>query len=402
MRKDIYERTKVMKNTNEKVNYSQIARTYNADPRTVKKYYEGDEKCKERKKREIKKKLDEFEEIIEEKMRYGAPATGIYYCLVDKYGYDGSYSLIKKFVKDKKTELIQKATIRYETSPGLQCQIDWKENLKLISKNEEEFIIYIFLAILGYSRMKYIELTLDKTQETLFSCHINLFKYFGGVPREFLYDNMRTVVDISRTQFSEPVYNDTFAHFAKDAGFTPMSCVSYRPCTKGKVETLAKIMNRLKAYNHEFNDIEELKEIIKDLLNKLNNEEKSCTTGCIPVERFQKEKEHLNPEPNYDILYDYIKNKPIRRKVTKESLITYNGKRYSVPNKYIGKEVDLVVQDNTLRIYYSSNFVEMHPITEKKISYSVEDYTECLKSVFPNSTGIEGKCIENLSMLDKL
>jgi len=68
--------------------------------------------------------------------------------------------------------------MRFEANQGLQCQIDWKENLSLISKNGEVFVINIFLSILGYSRLKYIELTLDKQQPTLFKCLNNMFKYF--------------------------------------------------------------------------------------------------------------------------------------------------------------------------------------------------------------------------------
>ncbi|MDM5143914.1 hypothetical protein ICE98_00987 [Lactococcus lactis] len=63
-----------------------------------------------------------------------------------------------------------KATIRIETTPGLSAQVDWKENLKLISRNGEVFTINIFLYILGYSRMKYLQLTVDRLQPTLFEC----------------------------------------------------------------------------------------------------------------------------------------------------------------------------------------------------------------------------------------
>ena len=130
----------------------------------------------------------------------------------------------------------------------MQCQIDWKEELTLINRRGDPVTVNIFLAILGYSRLKYIELTTDKTQPTLFRCLTNAIKFFGGTPQEMLFDNMKTVVDQSRTQFQEPVYNDTFYQFSKDAGFIPKSCIAYRPKTKGKVEVVAKLMNRLKAY----------------------------------------------------------------------------------------------------------------------------------------------------------
>ena len=212
MRKDISEAVYMAKIKGDKVNFAAIARQYNCDYRTVKRYYQQrDGTIPERKARVVRKKLDGFESIIQEKfLTFNAPAKAIFYLLKDKYGYTGSYSTIKRYTHELKEQKISEATIRFETSPGLQCQIDWKEELKLENKEGDVFEINIFLAILGYSRLKYIELTTDKTQPTLFRCLTNAIKYFGGTPQEFLFDNMRTVVDQSRTQYSNPVYKTHF------------------------------------------------------------------------------------------------------------------------------------------------------------------------------------------------
>ncbi len=54
--------------------------------------------------------------------------------------------------------------------------------------------LHVFVAVLGYSRMLYIEFTDNMRYDTLETCHRNAFRFFGGVPREVLYDNMKTVV----------------------------------------------------------------------------------------------------------------------------------------------------------------------------------------------------------------
>ena len=135
----------------------------------------------------------------------------------------------------------------------------------------------IFLILRGYSRKKYIELTLDRAQDTLMSAMIRAFIYFGGVPKEILFDNMRTVVDQSKTEYSKPVINERFYQFSKDVGFEVWACRPYRPQTKGKVEALAKTMERLRPYDYEFDDVDELDEIIRDLLEDLNNEVSNAT-----------------------------------------------------------------------------------------------------------------------------
>ncbi len=170
----------------------------------------------------------------------------------DGQGYEGKYSIVADFVKHHQEQEIKKSTIRFETNPGLQSQVDWKEDMTLVSRNGEVFKINIFLMVLGYSRLKFIMLTSDRSQETLFNCMINAFKFFGGVPKEILFDNMKTVVDHSKSSISKTVFIQKFEYFAKDIGFLPIACRPYRPQTKGKVKALAKLMDRLKVYNEEF------------------------------------------------------------------------------------------------------------------------------------------------------
>ena len=203
------------------------------------------------------------------------------------------------FSKHKRNE-IKKATIRFETTPGQQAQVDWKENLTMISRHGEIFKVNIFLMVLGFSRIKYTCLTTDRKQNTLFLCLINAFKYFGGIPHEILFDNMKTVVDRNISTFSRVQFNETFKHFADDAGFIPIACRPYRPQTKGKVESLAKLTNRLVVYNEEFDDFDQLSKIVSDFNGEINSEV-SQAIDEIPFKRLLKEKEYLKPLPMMDM-----------------------------------------------------------------------------------------------------
>ena len=403
MRTDIKEVAHVKKRDKEKINYAAIARQYGCDYRTVKKYYnERDDTPATRKPREVVKKTDGFEAIIQEKcLIHNAPAIAIYELLKSKYDYTGSYSTIKAYTHNLKKEKQNEVTIRFETSPGLQCQIDWKEELTLVSKLGETFTINVFLAILGYSRYKYIELTLDRSQPTLFKCLTNTIRYYGGVPKQFLFDNMKTVADKSRTQYETVVYNERFYQFSKDAGFEPQSCMAYRPETKGKVEVVAKIMNRLKAYNNEFTTLDELTKIVIEL-NKDINSQIHQTTKEKPVDRFHKEKEYLQPEPRYDILEAYYSEKVLTRKVPKYCLITYQNRKYSVQPAFAGKTVSLQIEGDNLHIYYNKSLVSSHKISDKVINYTQLDYKLLLKHSLIKEENIERIAEKNLELFDKL
>lgn len=376
MRKDIYERMKIMKQDDIKPNYAALAKQLGCDYRTVKKYYERDldNIVNKPPKPSI---LDPYKDIVEDKVKLSCSATAIYK-FIQKKGYKGCYSVVKRYCNRFKVEQHQKATIRFETNPGLQAQVDWKETKILTSKNGEIFEVNIFLIILGYSRLKYIELTTDRKQETVFQCLINAFKYFGGVPKEILFDNMKTVVDHAKSEYNNPVINSNFYEFSKDMGFQTILCRAFRPQTKGKVENLAKVMDRLDVYNNEFESLDDLDEIVIELNQDLNNEISQATNER-PFERFKKEKEYLNKLPKQDILEGFI-TKPKTRKVSKESMILYNKSKYSVNPKYIGKNVVLDIKANTLYIYYNKELIASHIITTQKLNYKVDDMVSILKT----------------------
>lgn len=376
MRKDIFERIKIMKKQDIEINYAEVARTYNCDYRTVKRYYERDDsdRCE---RRAHPSKLDGFKSIIAEKVKDGCTAAAIYR-FVKKKGYCGKYTILNEYCKTVKTAERRKATIRFETNPGLQGQVDWKEKFTLTAADGMDYTINVFLMVLGYSRTKYIELTLDRNQDTLLSAMVNAFKFFGGVPKEILFDNMRTVVNQSRTQYNEAVINDTFYHFSKDFGFQIITCRAYRPQTKGKVEALAKLMQRLRPYNHEFTTIEELEQIVSELRNDINTEA-SDATGSPPFKLLTKEKEYLLPMPADEILRSYL-TKPIVRKVSKESMITYKSRKYSLDPDYIGKDVEIKEANSTIYIYADGQEVACHKLSENHFNYREEDIAKILAS----------------------
>lgn len=377
MRKDIYERIQILKMDDIKPNFAELGKTWGCDYRTAKKYYYGeDNKPPVRKK--IPSKLDDYKEIINEKLKLCCSYNSIYK-FIQKKGYKGKYTILRNYCDLFKEDESKKATIRFETNPGLQAQVDWKETMTLHTKSGVEVTFNIFLILLGYSRLKYIRLTMDRTQDTVFKSLIYSFKYFNGVPKEIIFDNMKTVVDHAKSNYTNAVLNDSFYQFSKDLGFEAWTCRPFRPQTKGKVEALARTMERLRPYDYEFESFEELEKIIQTLNDDLNNEVSQATNEK-PFARYEKEKEYLRPLPNSDIIRSYIEVKDVTRIVSKEALVTYDNKKYSVDPQYIGKTVSLSISNDTLHIYFNKFLIRTHKITNKTISYAQDDYINILKS----------------------
>jgi len=158
------------------------------------------------------------------------PATVLHREIV-AMGYDGTERTVRRFVADLYPAPPPEPVIRFETAPGHQAQMDWGEYR--LGKRK----VYAFVGVLGYSRWLYVEYVDSMRSEVLLACHRNMLADFGGVPREILYDNMKTVVTLrdaygrGRHRFQDAIWA-----FAGDCGYRPRLCQPARPQTKGKVE----------------------------------------------------------------------------------------------------------------------------------------------------------------------
>lgn len=405
MRKDVYERVRYFVLEKIKPNYSAVARQYDVDPRTVKAAYlraQSDKTSVVRKRRSRRSKLDGYQDIIEDKYAAGCSARSIYDFIVEK-GFTGKYTIVKDYCRRFRKEQTKKATIRVEHTIGLSAQVDWKEQVTMTDRNGVSHTFSIFLYVLPYSKFKFLKLTLDQKQDTLFKCLFEAFKATGGIPKEIWFDNMSTVVDHKLSDFHHHRFNERFLSFSHDAGFHPIACRPFRPQTKGCVEALARTMGRLKPYDGEFCTINDLNDIVNRLAKRLNHE-KSQSNNRKPAELWAKEKEHFRPL-NYDLTryFDSVQT----RKVSQDSMIRFQNHQYSVSPNYIGKEVEIkpAADGKSIRIFYQGSEIKKHDLTNKQFNYDPRDKHAILKSdLMEDKTDeeIDQYMLNNLSIYDQI
>ena len=390
----------IMKTLGIKPNFSELERAFDIERHTIKKYYQEYEGKKVN--RNKPSKLDKYYDEIKSKVELvGITQMGLYQYLYNKDNTIGTYSNFKKYLtKHKlKPKKSQKVHLRYETDPGEQLQFDWKEDIKMISKHGELFEFNVFSTTLGYSRLHNFVYSRTKTREDVERCLMTTFKFFNGVPKQLLTDNMRAVVDINGNKRR---INAEFYQFAKDMGTSVKLCKPRSPETKGKDETANKFMAWLIPYNHEFENQEDLIRIIKNIRDKVNSTVHQ-TTNVPPILLFQKEKEYLLPLPSNKIMLSYLEDVE-KTKVYPDSLIYYKGKKYSVPPKYINQYVQVKQTDNILYIYHNKQLIATHEINLKLINYTKEHYVEGLEITMPykDKSNIEKYANDNLKRLDRL
>ena len=341
------------------MNYTQLGRKYHMDPRTAKRYAESPQRPEYALSERKPSKLDAYKSQIDLWLEE-APYSAVRILeKLQELGFDGKYSIVKEYVRSKKMDLDEKATVRFETMPGQQGQMDWgffEDHMVL--ENGRMKKLYCFLLILGYSRMRYIEFVTDMSTNTLIRCHQNAFRYFGGYPEEILYDNMKQVVVKRLLKQEDSTLNRQFEDFAGFYGFKPILCRPYRGQTKGKVERTVQYVRDNFMVGVKYQSLNDLNGQALAWCNKVNAKVHG-TTNEVPFERLKREKLNL-------LKREYIIDKINLRRVQKDCLISYAGNHYSVPSEYAGKDVAVVALDNMLAAYYGGKQIALHRISYQK------------------------------------
>ena len=290
------------------LSYKEIGRKYNIDRRTAKKYAQSDSRPEYVLTEAKPSKLDPYKVQINIWLDEASYSATRIWEKIKEQGFDGGYTVVKQYVRGKKEQLNEHATVRFETMPGMQGQVDWAyfEDYKVLEHGEYKKL-YCFLMILGYSRTRYIEFVTDMSTDTLIRCHINAFRYYGGYPEEILYDNMKQVVIKRLMKQEESTLNRQFEDFAGFYGFKPILCRPYRGQTKGKIERTVRYVRDNLMTGIEYKNLSDLNGQAQAWCNKVNGKEHG-TTGKIPFQQLKRE--NLNP-----LLREYIIDKINLRRV---------------------------------------------------------------------------------------
>jgi len=212
----------------------EIARRLGVSRNTVTRYLASHDVPRYKQREPRPTKLDPFQVYIVERMQAAAPDTIAAPALLRELpalGYEGQLRSIQAFMKAHKPTPAPDPIVRFETEPGRQMQCDF------VVFRRGANPLYAFTATLGFSRWRWARFATNEKAETLIACHHALFETLGGVPREILYDNARTIV-LERDAYGkgEHRWHPGLLDLAKRYGFMPRLCQPYRARTKGKIE----------------------------------------------------------------------------------------------------------------------------------------------------------------------
>lgn len=200
-------------------------------------------------------------------------------------GYAGGIHLVRRFVATLASahKNAARATVRFETAPGEQAQVDWKHVGTFADASGRRVTISAFVMVLSFSRALFVRFVTSMRLPELIACHQEAFAFFGGVPATILYDNMKQV-RLSHTQ-----WNPAFLDFAGHGGFAPKTCQPHRPRTKGKVERAIRYLDENFLCARTFADLADLNAQGLHWCRHTANARLHATTGRRPDELLAEE-----------------------------------------------------------------------------------------------------------------
>jgi transposase len=234
-------------------------------------------------------KLDAYKPIIEARLTAYPELSSVR--LLDEIrgaGYAGGYSQLKAYVRLVRPMPPPQPVIRFETPAGRQAQVDFARFRMPWG------VRYALLVVLGYSRLLWCRFYPRQDMATLMDGLEEAFGYFGGVPQELLFDQMKAVITRDlRLEGGALVRNAEFLRFAHHWGFTSRACRPYRAQTKGKVERPVRYLRGNFVYGRTFLHDADLDQQRQGWLDRVANVRVHGTTRERPRDRFDREEQFL-------------------------------------------------------------------------------------------------------------
>jgi len=317
------------------VSKKEIGRQLDLDIKTVRKWVR--QKWEPQRRPGRARALDRWESFL----RGRAPEVGfnaaVLYRELKLQGYVGSYPSLVRYLRPWRQEhrSDEACTVRFETSPGEQAQVDWGS--AWVWLGEERVRVHVFTMVLGYSRRVFAFGYREEGLASLLDAHRRAFEHFGGRTETILYDNPRTIVLAKDESSGWVKWNAKFKDRMDFYGVTIRLCRYYRAQTKGKVESGVKYVKRNALAGRRFAGLEQLNAWLLQWGLEVADQRVHGTTHELPAERFARSEaaalsavDARPPAPQERIE---------SRIVPRDGLVAVEANRYPVPLSWAGQTV---------------------------------------------------------------
>lgn len=345
-----------------------------------------------------------YEEKIKRWSEEGICWTTIHQTLVDQFGFQGSYSSVRRLAQRLRKENPQ-VTCILDFAPGEAAQVDFGKGPTITDVFTGEVIpTWVFVMTLCFSRHMYAELVANQKIETWLGCHRRAFEHFNGVPSRLIIDNPKCA--ITRACFHDPQVQRSYGELAEGYGFLISPCPPAEPQKKGRVEAGVKYVKNRFLPLRPFRSLADGNAQLMQWVMGTAGNRVHGTTKQKPLTLFaETEKYRLKPLPDVPVEIAIW----AQAKVHGDCHIRFEKALYSAPFRLVHESIWLRATDTTVKLYHDLGLVAVHPRLRKPgdrstvedhlppeaVAYRMRDPQWCLKQ----AEGIGPQCHELVRQL---
>lgn len=333
-----------------------IARQLGVHPKTIRRALVRG-KAPEGRRGRRRSQLDPYRADIDRLLTAGVWNAVVIFRELQAKRYTGQVSILRDYIRPKRTLRPSRATVRFETEPGHQLQSDWATIQTEIAGRTTT--VAFIVNTLGFSRRVHFWCSDSTDAEHTYEGLIRAFEWFGGVPREVLVDNQKAAV-LEHPRSGVVQVHPRFLDLAGHYGFVPKACRPARAQTKGKDERMVGYIKHhfFVRYRH-FESWAHLNQQAEHWLREEADQRRHGTVRQIVAERFATEAPVLQPLParRYDTSYWEL------RQVSWDAYIEVRGNRYSVPAALAGRRVSVRLSlDGVVMVFDGEMCIARHTL----------------------------------------
>lgn len=271
------------------------------------------------------------------------------------YGFLGSYQAVRRYLTRRFPAAPVQAIRRVETPPGVQAQHDWFECTARIGGVVQP--VYGLIGTLSYSRATFVWVSLNTQQLAWQTGHLALFRRYGGVPLWIRIDNLKT--GVASGAGPTAVLTPAFATFARLCGFGVDPCRPACGSDKGKTERGVRTSRSVFAdlLVGTWTALPELQTALDARCALVQAQRRCPITGTPIAEALAAERTLLQPVPDLQELFDCV----VARRVSRDCLVSFEGRRYSVPFVWIGRLVEVRGTAQDVVVWAEGQAIARHP-----------------------------------------
>jgi transposase len=269
-------------------------------------------------------------------------------------GYCGSIALVRRYVQARRpTKGLVYQEVQHDS--GQAMQIDWGDcqTLRIENTNRK---VSVFVAVLCYSRMMYIEFTLSQRKSEFYRAIVHALEFFGGSPRKIVFDNLKAAVlnGHGKNACLHPEFLALCGHYYLE----PVACARRDPESKGMVEGGVRYVkqNALAGRTEELTDWNAYRKLAVTWRDGVANVRMHEATRERPVDLFEKERTHLRSLPSVPYDTDEI----VGAIVNTHARINFDSNRYSVPPDYCRKPVAIHASADQVCVLHQGQTIASH------------------------------------------